>query len=363
MALGEAIRNDGNMNNFVLPDMYCWSPDPTFCQRWRPHPSSRIFGAGYSSDITGDGPDPDKMIQTTISFQRLETMKEERKIVHTPSSLLLKSPRVIDLRHGILVREADSVVGLSLDPIAVRMVFLQLADSPGTDKCSLESILMHLPLLSHSVQLYDVSPAQSWIDDVDVLLDAAHAGGLSQSSLRSKSLVEIRDFVLSAPDLEGNILDVTCLDEYIRCLRSCTQHRGTRLDPQTLLNILSRAGIDSCMLRGVVCDGRSSSAQIAQSSLNIMKVMPHGTRFSLAQLRFLMVTLRVGVGSYDGAVFSHPLKDLFPSLERSLELLFRVILSQFTKMGSVRGPEHGISMLPSSRLVSDLRAEAVHLIL
>ena len=69
------------------------------------------------------------LVQSRISLERLETKKEERKIVLAPSSLLLKSPRVIDLKHGIRVREADSIVGLSLDPIAVRMVFLQLADS------------------------------------------------------------------------------------------------------------------------------------------------------------------------------------------------------------------------------------------
>ena len=350
----------------VLPILYLpsvsgavwWSSDSIDTQCWRPHPSSRLFGSGYSSDITADGPEAVNLVQSRISLERLETKKEERKTVLAPSSLLLKSPRVIDLKHGILVREADSIVGLSLDPIAVRMVFLQLADSPCSDKSSLESILMHLPLISPSLHVYDISPAHSWIDDIDVLLDATHAGGISQFPLRSKSLMRIKELVLSAPDLEGNTLDVACLDSYIESLCRCTQHLGPRLDLQTLFDVLARIGIESCMLAGVISDGRGSSAQITQSSLNVLKVMPHGSRFTLAQLRFLMATLRVGVGLYEGEVFSHPLKDLSPSLERSLELLFRVILSQFSKMGSMRGPEHGISMLPSSRLMSALRAEA-----
>jgi hypothetical protein len=41
-----------------------------------------------------------------------------------------------------------------------------------------------------------------------------------------------------------------------------------------------------------------------------------------------------GVGLYEGEVFFHPIKDLSPSL--ALELLSQVILSQFSKMGSIK---------------------------
>jgi hypothetical protein len=114
---------------FEMLDLNYSRLHPAFCQRWSSHPSSRLFGAGYSSDITSAGPEPSTLIQSSIPFERLETKKEERRTVNRPSSLLLKSPRAIDLKHGISVREADSIVGLNLDPIAVRMIFLQLVDS------------------------------------------------------------------------------------------------------------------------------------------------------------------------------------------------------------------------------------------